>query len=135
MQLQGLSPRRQRQLILDELVRPDGSFENDEVRRAGANALIAIAEYDGDLAPDAIVRVFVCEYVFEVAITEFGPQLRDGTRSGDASKFDEEALRDFINATVDRADIPEQGNLRPSEFEDTIARTLGQVRRICGSGE
>lgn len=133
-ELAGLDAFEQTSRIVDALVESSGSIEDDELRRATAAALLELLEYDGDADGETAVRLFITEYVFEIAITEFGDKLRDGSRPGEQTVVDEDVLKDTIRANVDQMEFG-LGEVTPDAFEAAIRDGLGDVRDVFGDGE
>lgn len=132
-ELADLDAFEQTSRIVDTLVKSSGSIEDDEMRRATASALLELLEYDGDVDGDTTVRLFISEYIFEIAITEFGDKLRDGSRPGEQSVADEDVLKDTIRANVDQMQFG-AGGVSPEAFEAAIRDGLRDVRDVFGDG-
>ncbi|MGO9899777.1 MAG: hypothetical protein ACLP0J_08810 [Solirubrobacteraceae bacterium] len=133
-ELQGLDAFSATERILDELVPATGSIEDGEMRKAAANALLELL--DSSATPDgpAAIRLFIVEYIYEIAITEMGAQLRDGSRDGAGTVSEEEMVRDFIRARVDQIELPDN-TVTPAQFEAAISTGLEDTRYLLGSSE
>jgi hypothetical protein len=120
--------------ILDELVPATGSIEGGEMRKAAANVLLELL--DSDAPPDgpAAIRLFIAEYIYEIAITEIGAQLRDGSRDGTSTVADEEMVKDFIRARVDQVELPAD-MVTPAQFQSAIDGGLEDTRYLLGTRE
>jgi hypothetical protein len=132
VELRGLSPMKQCRRILGEFVPSDGSIEDEELRSATSRAILQIIDGGQDLSGADVVRIMVAAYVYEVALTEFGDRLRDGSRDGQSSVIDENSLRDLIDVSANRIDLPGEVVTAP-QFEDAVATSLGKVRRVFGT--
>jgi hypothetical protein len=80
------------------------------------------------------IRVFIVEYLYEIAITEMGAQLRDGRRDGATTVSDEDMVKDFIRARVDQIELPSD-LITPAQFEAAINAGLADTRYLIGGEE
>jgi len=123
--LAGLDPFDQAGRILEAVAGSVGGIQEDELRTASAEALLALLQDDAATAGDA-VRIFITEYVFAVSLTEIGDDLRDGRRPGWASVSDEDVLHDLIEAKVKQVDVPV--NLGGDELQRVVYDALDEAR-------
>jgi hypothetical protein len=123
--LAGLDAFDQAGRILEAVAGSVGGIQEDELRTASAEALLALLQDGAATAADA-VRIFVVEYVFAVSLTEIGDDFRDGRRPGWASVSDEDVLHDLIEAKVKQVDIPE--NLAGDDLQQAIYDALDEAR-------
>jgi hypothetical protein len=133
-ELQGLDAFSATERILDQLVPATGSIADGEMRKAAANALLELLDSTGPVDGAAAMRMFIVEYIYEIAITEIGHQLRDGSRDGASTVGEEELVRDYIRARVDQIELPNDA-VTPAQFEAAISAGLTDTLYLVGSGE
>src|SRR5439155_6162267 len=83
--LRDLDPFDQSLRILDTLA-GGSSIQDEELRRALADVLVAIGESAGAVPPDEVVRAFVVGYTFQVICTENGAELREADDPADIER-------------------------------------------------
>jgi hypothetical protein len=130
-QLDGLDAHEQARLILDAVTGSVGGIQEDELQHASGVAVLALL--DPNTTPDDAVRAFITDYVFEVAITEVGDELRDGTRDGHTTVDQEDQLRDIIETCVDQVELPEQ--LESDNIQTAIYKALDDARAFLQADE
>jgi hypothetical protein len=124
-QLDALDPHEQGKSILAAVGASLGDLQEEELTQASAAALLALLGDEAATGEDA-VRVFVCEYVFEVSLTEIGDEFRDGTRDGWATVDEEDKLRDLIEARVGQIELPD--NLGSDDIQAAVYTALDDAR-------
>jgi hypothetical protein len=125
-ELAEVSPLAQCSRILDALVGSGADIDESEIRAASSAALVAILTEDA--GPAQAVRLFIVEYVMEVAVTELGASLRaDG--AGEVSIQVEDELRSLVIARTDRLELDGE-RLGPDELQNAVYKTLGVVRQV-----
>lgn len=121
-----VSPLAQCSRILDALVGSGADIDESEIRAASSAALVAILTEDA--GPAQAVRLFIVEYVMEVAVTELGASLRaDG--AGEVSIQVEDELRSLVTARTDQLELDGE-RLGPDELQNAVYETLGVVRQV-----
>lgn len=129
--LEPLDPFEQARQILDAVSGSVGGIQEDELQHASGVAILAVLA-DGATADDA-VRAFIADYVFEVAITEVGDEIRDGTRDGYTTVEEEDQVRDLIETAVNQLALPDR--LEPENIQEVIYRALDDARTFLRVGE
>lgn len=125
-QLAEVSPLAQCSRILDALVGSGADIDESEIRAASSAALVAILTEDA--GPAQAVRLFIVEYVMEVAVTELGASFRaDGP--GEVSIQVEDELRSLVTARADQLELDGE-RLGPDELQNAVYETLGVVRQV-----
>jgi len=125
-ELAEVSPLAQCSRILDALVGSGADIDESEIRAASSAALIAILTEDA--GPAQAVRLFIVEYVMEVAVTELGASFRaDG--AGEVSIQVEDELRSLVTARADQLELDGE-RLGPDEMQNAVYETLGVVRQV-----
>jgi hypothetical protein len=124
-ELAGLSPLAQCNRILKALVGSGGDIDESEMLAASSTALITILIEDAP--PDQAVRLFIVEYVMQVATTELGATLRTG--AGEISVQIEDELRSLVVARTDQIELDED-RLGPGELQDALYEALGVVKEV-----
>lgn len=125
-ELAEVSPLAQCSRILDALVGSGADIDESEIRGASSAALVAILTEDA--GPAQAVRLFIVEYVMEVAVTELGASLRaDG--AGEVSIQIEDELRSLATARADQLELDGE-RLGPDELQNAVYETLGVVRQV-----
>ena len=77
--------------------------------------------------------MFIVEYVYEIAVTELGAELRDGNRPGAATVEQEERLHGYLEATAADIELPDQ-RLSIADFQAAVGHGLSDARRILAAG-
>lgn len=121
-ELQHLDPVEQVQEILDTLIPDAGALEDAELRYAGAEALLTLADADTADVAD-VVRLLVTEYVFSALMTEAAAKLQHG------DKANEDMLHEVIRAYADAVELP-QTMLTVADFEAAIDQVYGAVEDL-----
>jgi hypothetical protein len=124
-ELDGLDSYGQAKQILAAVGASLGDVQEEELTQASASALLAMLQDDSPTGDDA-VRVFVTEYVFEVALTEIGNEFRDGTRDGWATVDEEDKLRNLIEVRVGQVELP--ATLGPDDIQGAVYTALDDAR-------
>jgi hypothetical protein len=122
--LDGLDAFDQARFILDVVAGSVGAITEDELQHASGVAVLALL--DPANSPADAIREFVTDYVFEVAITEVGEQLRQGARDGHTTVAQEDRLRSIIRSCVGQVDLPAQ--VTTSNIQQAIYYALGDAR-------
>lgn len=129
--LEDLDPFEQARQILDAVSGSVGGIQEDELQHASGVAILAVLA-DGATADDA-VRAFIVNYVFEVAITEVGDAIRDGTRDGYTTIDEEDQVRELIETAVNHLELPDR--LEPENIQEAIYKALDDARTFLRAGE
>lgn len=124
-ELASLSPLAQCNRILKALVGSGGDIDESEMLAASSTALITILIEDAP--PDQAVRLFIVEYVMQVATTELGATLRTG--DGEISVQIEDELRSLVVARTDQIELDED-RLGAGELQDALYEALGVVKEV-----
>jgi hypothetical protein len=124
-ELASLSPLAQCNRILKALVGSGGDIDESEMLAASSTALITILIEDAP--PDQAVRLFIVEYVMQVATTELGATLRTG--AGEISVQIEDELRSLVVARTDQIELDED-RLGAGELQDALYEALGVVKEV-----
>jgi hypothetical protein len=127
--LAGLSASQQAQRIVDVIVGTATTIQDAEIARASATMVIRLLERDIELAPGEVLRVFACEYVYEVFMTELGSGMRENASDGAAGAVTEDEIHDLIEARVASLQI-EGASVAADDLEAALNDVLEFTRRI-----
>ncbi len=135
-QLAALDPYEQCARVMEQL---DGAatVEELEVRRAAVTTVLHVLELGTAATAVDAVRVFIGDYVLQVATTELGRTMRNGEGRGPRSATIERQMRDYIRAVVGGLDLTtatNSGVVPAGGIEAAIFVALSDVRDVFMAG-
>lgn len=132
-ELAGLSAFRQTDRIVRALLGAPSTIAEDELREAATKTALAVLAADTAPSEPDTIRMYAVEYVYEIAVTELGAELRDGNRPGAETVEQEERLHGYLEAAAADIELPDQ-RLSIADFQAAVARALNDARRILAAG-
>ena len=132
-ELAGLSAFHQTDRIVRALLGAPSTIAEEELREAATTTALAVLVADVAPSEPDTIRMFIVEYVYEIAISELGAEMRDGTRPGADTVELEERLHGYLEAAVADITLPDE-RLSVADFESAVARSLNDARRILTAG-
>jgi hypothetical protein len=133
-ELRALSPVRQCARILDAVL-GEGSHPDEHALRKAATAalkeILVNAEPPGEA--DAL-RIFIANYLFQLALVELQAQLDSGTIAPDQAAEREHGIRRWAQRRVQVAQLPDAGRLTIVRFTALAAQLAREAVRILRAG-
>ena len=131
--LQSLSPLRQAAEILDAVLGEGSHPDEAALRRASLEALKEVLAAPEEPQPIDSIRLFVINFVFEQSLVELQRQMKEAGLTTTEAAEQEQKIKDYLTARAKSVDLPESGNLKPSDLKNASARLAKEVIKLLRS--
>jgi hypothetical protein len=132
-ELAGLTHYQQARRILDAAIGPRGDVLDSELRTTNAAVVTWALSEEVEPTPVDLANRWVVEYVWEMWITESGPNLEGYSADGYDRVRAEQEMRAALEATVSAHTLPDDRPLMSADFTAAIEGALSSLRRISGN--